>query len=70
MDCDEAIESLAGDFDRIRRQLLDVEWDCERNMSGPLAELSALRRDVNNLLTELYGEIDSLYESLQEHGGA
>ena len=70
MDCDEAIESLAGDFDRIRKHLLDVEWEWEKNMSHPLAELSALRRDVNNLLTELYGEIDSLYENLQEHGGA
>jgi hypothetical protein len=38
--------------------------------NGIPTELNALRRDVNNLLTELYGEIDSLYENLQEHGGA
>lgn len=70
MDCDEAIESLAGAFDSIRRHLLDVQWNTEKNMSVPLAELEALRQDVNNLLTELCGEIDNLYENLQEHGGA
>jgi len=65
MNCDEAIETLAPEFDAIRKALLDVEWDTETNMSAPLATLDGLRGYVNNLLMELYHEIDDLTGQLE-----